>query len=180
MMTGQEILTQEKLLKWFLAIVLVSAGLITGLRFSESDTAPTGIAPSVVEDSTVDISGEWIGTTTEDYGMEARYDYRVVFEHDGDSLTGILYLTMSNHEPAIYSETRLSGRVQGENIFYWAEEILVLENAQPEQMCLAQTTVTFERVDNQDILVGTWEGQPNQQSGCDVISGHTMLTRQPE
>ncbi len=179
MMTGQEILTQEKLLKWFLAIVLVSAGLITGLRFSHSTTLPTDVAP-LVEDSTVDISGEWIGTTTEDYGMEARYDYRVVFEQDGDNLTGILYLTMSNHEPAIYSETRLSGRVQGETIFYWAEEILVLENAQPEQMCLAQTTVTFERVENQDILVGTWEGQPNQQAGCDIISGHTMLTRQPE
>lgn len=179
-MRGQWSLTQETLLKWFLATVLLSAGIITGMRFAENSNS--AVEPSFIleEAPRIDISGEWIGTTTEDYGMEARYDYRVVFEQDGNSLTGILYLTMSNYEPAIYSETRLSGRVQGETILYWAEEILVLENAQPDQMCLAQTTVTFETVENQDILVGTWEGQPNQQFGCDSISGHTMLTRQPE
>lgn len=179
-MRGQRSLTQDTLLNWFLAAVLISAGIIAGVRFSASDAIPVETSIVIDEAQSIDFSGEWIGTTTEDYGLHARYDYRVVFEQDGDTLTGILYLTMSNYEPAIYSETHISGTVDGDTIFYWADEILVLDNAQAEQMCLAQTTVTFEQVDEQDILVGTWEGQPNQQAGCDLISGHTMLTRQPE
>jgi hypothetical protein len=172
--------THQKLLTGFLAAVLVVAGIIAGMRFAPSDDASTNEASIVVEEvRDIDISGEWIGTTTEDYGDEARYDYRVVFEQEGNTITGILYLTR-NHARAIYTETSFSGTIDGNTAFYSSEEILVLENASLDGLCLVETTVRYEEVDGQNMLVGMWVGQANQQEGCDTITGHVLLTRQPE
>ncbi|GAB5494772.1 MAG: hypothetical protein Phog2KO_49870 [Phototrophicaceae bacterium] len=178
-MRGQR-LTQETILKWFLATVLLSAGMIAGVRFSGNDSTPDEIV-SIEEAPTINISGEWVGTMT-DSRDERRSNYRVVFEHDGNNVTGILYQTAlnSNSDVEFYLETSVSGTIEGDRIFYWADELLVLEGLQAEGICLLQTTVTFEQVDNQDILIGTWESQANQPRGCEFISGHTMLTRQPE
>ncbi len=173
-------ITHQDLLKGFLATALLVAGVIAGLRFAPADDMAVVQAPAIEEAmSDIDISGEWIGTTTEDYGDEARYDYRIVFEQDGDQFTGILYLTR-NHERAIYTETRVSGTMNGDSVFYASEEILVVENASLSDLCLVEATVTHDIVDGQQILSGTWVGQTGQQVGCDTISGHILLTRQPE
>ena len=179
-MAGQSSLTHQNVLKGFLATVLIVAGLVAGMRFAPVDDITVVEAPdNVSQIQDVDISGEWIGTTTEDYGDEARYDYRVVFEQSGDQIKGILYLTR-NHNRAIYTETRFNGTVDGDSVFYASEEILVLENASLNDLCLVETTVSYDVVDGQEMLIGTWVGQSGQQVGCDTITGHVLLTRQAE
>jgi len=172
----------QKLLTGFLATVLVIAGIIAGMRFAGSENASTVESDAAIDNSAdidINIEGEWVGTTTEDYGDEALYDYRVVFEQDGDDLTGTLYLTRS-HEVAIYTETRFEGWVRGDTVFYSSQEIMVIENASHEQLCLVDTTVEYQVIDGQETMIGTWEGQSDQQPGCDVISGRVVLIRQPE
>lgn len=182
-MNGLRSEQQQKWLNWFLAGILLCAGVITGLKFAPVDTNDVDYQAYNIEaeiTSNLDINGEWIGTLTEDYGLEARYDYRIIFDQDGDDISATMYLTMTNHEPAIYTETVVSGSVTGSTVFYAADEIRVIENAHRDQLCLAQTTLEFETVDGLDMLVGTWEGQSGQQQGCDTISGHVILTRQAE
>ena len=179
-MLGHRSITHQDLLKGFLATALLVAGMIAGIRFAPADDIAVVEAPAIEEAiQGIDISGEWIGTTTEDYGDEARYDYRIVFEQNGDQVKGILYLTR-NHNRTIYTETRIGGTVDGDSLFYASEEILVLENASIDDLCLVETTVTYDEVDGQDMLIGTWVGQSGQQVGCDTITGHVLLTRQPE
>lgn len=162
-------------------VIIISSFVAMNLKVTESHmmmSQDTDIAAQT-QSQDVNISGEWVGTTTEDYGDEALYDYRVVFEQDGDDLTGMLYLTR-NHEMAIYTETRFEGWVNGDTIFYSSQEILLIENATRDQLCLVDTTVEYEIINGQETLIGTWQGQDNQHPGCDVITGRTILIRQPE
>lgn len=177
----QRSITHQGLLKGFLATVLIVAGLVAGMRFAPGNDSDAIEASVIVEEAVgnIDLSGEWIGTTTENYGDEARYDYRIVFEQEGNELTGILYLTR-NHERAIYTETRISGHVDGTHVVYGAEEILIVENATLSDLCLVDSTVSYNQVDGQDMLIGTWLGQDGQQIGCDTITGQVLLTRQAE
>lgn len=177
----QRSITHQNLLKGFLATSLIIAGLVAGMRFAPDNDSATVETSAVVEEivENVDISGEWIGTTTENYGDEARYDYRVVFEQEGNQLSGILYLTR-NHEQAIYTETTISGHVDGNNVAYGAEKILLIENAILSDLCLVDSIVEYNEVDGQDMLIGTWLGQEGQQPGCDTITGQVLLIRQPE
>lgn len=159
-----------------LAMVLVVAGIIAGIRFATVDDSVS------LDDNNLylpNITGEWIGTTSEDYGDEARYDYRIVFDQEGDLLKGMMYLNR-NHDFDVYTETSFTGYVDGRTIFYTSQEILVIENAHRSQLCLAETTVSYDIVDGQEMMVGTWVGQAGQQPGCDTISGQVLLTRQSD
>jgi len=168
---------QQNIIKGFLGAVLVCAGMIFGLRLMPVDADITQEAV-IVEETPRDISGEWIGMTTEDYGMYARYDYRIVIEQDGDDITGMLYLTMTNHPVETYTQTIVAGTVTGDTVFYASQEILDIENGSLDYLCLVQTTLTYEEVDGQEMLVGTWEPRADERAECDTISGRTTLTRQ--
>ncbi|MEL7433920.1 MAG: hypothetical protein AAFN11_08225 [Chloroflexota bacterium] len=168
---------QQNIIKGFLGAVLVCAGVIFGLRLMPVDAE---LAQEVALDTPRDVSGEWIGMTTEDYGMHARYDYRIVIEQDGDEITGMLYLTMTNHPIETYTRTVVEGTVTGDTVFYASQEILDIENGSLDYLCLVQTTLTFEEVDGQEMLVGTWEPRPDERADCDTISGRTTLTRQTD
>ncbi|MEL6308299.1 MAG: hypothetical protein AAFQ52_09160, partial [Chloroflexota bacterium] len=103
------------------AIVLLLGGILAGMGLTytgmvqNSSTEALAVeAQAILTD--VDLSGEWIGTVTEDYGIEARYDYRIVITQENDTITGISYLDMTDSE--IYAEQSLDGMVDGNTLTY--------------------------------------------------------------
>jgi hypothetical protein len=172
--------THQKVLTLFLATVLVVAGLIAGMRFASGNDAPSDDAPILVEEARdIDVSGEWVGTTTQDYNDNLRYEYRVVLEQEGHVITGISYFDML-HERDVHSEERIEGFVDGNVVFLQEQENLVLVNAELDNWCLTEVTLTYQVVNGQEMLVGDWTVASWERELCDGIAGRTILTRQPE
>ena len=69
-------------------ILFLSIGTFMTMNINVADTNDdTQDSYALPED--VDVSGEWIGFMTEDYGAEVRYDYRLVLQQSNDSIKGI-------------------------------------------------------------------------------------------
>ncbi len=164
----------------FLASVLVLAGLFAGLnlgsRISDTEVA-TEVAIEEFQLRNVDLSGEWIGTTTQDYDLDSHYDYRIVIEQDGSQIAGMSYLDMIE-DYEIYAEERIEGYIAGEELIYSEVETLLLENATFDQGCLTETTLTYQVVNGLETLVGNWEYVLGEDEDCEGITGRVILTRQ--
>ena len=162
-------------LSFGLAIILLLAGLFAGMNMGQSNPAQdANLSPT-----NIDLSGEWIGTTTEDYGYEGRYDFRLVLEQNGNIITGVSYFDMAQ-EPEIYSESPIAGILEGDVFTFTQTNTTVLENISLDNWCLADTTLSYQILDGQETLVGTWELAHHEREDCGDISGRTILTRQPE
>jgi hypothetical protein len=172
-------------LSFGLALLLLLGGIFAGLNlgnFAQSEPEEAMKPPQVdfaIGDLDIDLSGEWIGTITEDYGIESRYDFRLKLDQDGDVVTGMSYLDMAD-EPEIYSESPIEGIIQGDQFTFSQVSTTVLENVSMDYWCLADLTVTYQILNGQETLVGTWDLADHERLECGDISGRVILTRQPE
>ena len=158
-----------------LAVILLLAGLFAGMNMGHLNP----VEDANLSPENIDLSGEWIGTITEDYGIEARYDFRLELEQRNDTITGMSYLDMAQ-EPEIYSESPIAGILEGEVFSFTQTTTTVLENISLDYWCLADMTVSYQLLDGQETLVGTWELATHEREDCGDISGRIILTRQPE
>lgn len=173
---------QRRGLSLFLMLSLVLAGVFIGL-LSNSSSDEQSIYVEEFDLSRVDLSGEWIGTTTEDYlaedaTEEQRYDYRIVINQTGRQIDGMGYLDMIDGSD-IYAEERIEGAIQNNQLVYSEVETLVLENTTFDSWCLTQTTLTYQVVNDLETLVGEWEYVLDDDR-CAGISGRVILTRQTD
>jgi len=168
-------------LSFGLAVLLLLAGLFAGMNLGDlNPVQDADIAESalIVADD-IDLSGEWIGTITEDYGVEARYDFRLELEQRNDAITGMSFLDMAQ-EPEIYSESPVAGTLAGDVFTFSQVSTTVLENTTMDNWCLADMTVSYQLLDGQETLVGSWELAHHEREACGDITGRIILTRQPE
>lgn len=157
-----------------LATLLLLAGLFAGMNLSDS----VQIDDANVEVGNIDLSGEWIGTTTQDYGDDSHYDYRIFIEQDGSYIGGMSYLDMID-DYEIYAEERIEGYISGNELIYSEVETLLLENASLDHWCLTETTMTYQILNGQETLVGSWE-YVGEEERCEGITGRVILTRQSD
>lgn len=164
-----------------LAVLLVLGGLFTGMQINSSSGDSSDAVESPVSNlqlvETVDLSGEWIGTTTQDYGNDDRYDYRIVIEQDGTDIDGMSYLDMIDSD--LYAEERIEGIIDYNTVIYSEVETLVLDNASLSSWCLTESTLTYQVLNGQETLVGEWDYVGDRES-CEGISGRVILTRQTD
>lgn len=163
------------------AIVLLLGGILMGMTLNHAGVVSNSTAESLALEAQatltdIDLSGEWIGTTTEDYNNNARYDYRIVITQDGNTITGMSYLDMTDSE--VYSESPISGTLEGNVFTYTETSTTVLENHPLDAWCLADTTVTYQVLNGQEMLVGTWDESDTERAECAGIEGRVILTRQ--
>ena len=161
----------------FLASVLVLAGLFAGFNLAGSSDSEVAIEEFQLRN--IDLSGEWIGTTTQDYAEDSHYDYRITIEQDGSQIVGMSFLDMIE-DYEIYAEERIEGYIAGEELIYSEVETLLLENATLDHWCLTETTLTYQVVNGLETLVGNWEYVLGEDEDCEGITGRVILTRQPE
>lgn len=166
--------------RYLVLILLLLGGIAAFAIYSgqNNETATTNAEPPVITMANlVDISGEWVGTGTEDYGIENRYDLRLTITQDGNTITGKQYMVTSNYEPEIYAISQISGTVNGEDFTYTENKILELDNISPDYWCLASVTLNYEVIGGQETLIGTWgSGEPDR-AECQGITGRVLLTR---
>ena len=161
-----------------LAVLLLLGGLFVGINLannSQGEDAEIEISSLV---NSIDLSGEWIGTTTQDYSDESHYDYRITIEQSGTQIIGMSYLDMIN-DYEIYAEERIEGYVTNDALIYSEVETLLLENASLDQWCLTETTLSYQIINGQETLVGSWE-YVGEEERCEGITGRVILTRQPD
>lgn len=169
-----------------LALLLLLGGIFAGVQFGkhmveepvESFKPPTASFSLDDMDTNINLTGEWIGTATEDYGNENRYDYRLVIEQEGNEITGMSYLDMVDSD--IYSESPIAGTLNGNVFFYTEVSTTVLENLSLDNWCLSDTTLTYQVMNGQETLVGNWELAEHERPECAGITGRVILTRQPQ
>ena len=163
-----------------LAVLLLLAGLFVGMNLTNLNQAQDAeITESALVAEDVDLNGEWIGTITEDYGIEARYDFRLELEQRDDVVTGMSFLDMAQG-PEIYSESPIAGIVTGDVFTFTQVSTTVLENISMDNWCLADMTVSYQLLDGQETLIGTWELAHHEREECGDVTGRIILTRQPE
>lgn len=136
--------------------------------------------PSVTITEDVNISGEWVGMMTEDYNNNTRYDYRVVLSQSGDDISGISYQESTNYDVTIYAESSLSGDVDGDEIYFYEASTDVLANLSISNWCRIEVRLTYEVIDGQETLIGTWDSAEEERAGCITIDGRVLLTRQSD
>ena len=165
-----------------LAIILLLIGAFVAWNMQGSDSTPTiqeaQVPAAIVE--TVNLSGEWIGTMTEDYNTEVRYDYRIVLQQNDTSIQGIAYQESSNYEPEIYSESSVLGNANGTSLYFYESRVNVLENISLDSWCLIEVNLNYEIVNGLEMLVGTWDSGEYARAGCETVTGRVVLTRQAE
>ncbi len=169
-------------LSFGLAVLLLLSGLFAGMQLSNSHAVPVeeAVKPPLADlqiTENIDLSGEWIGTTTQDYNDNERYDYRIVIDQDGTYIGGMSYLDMI--ESDIYAEERIEGYLSNNRVVYSEVETLILDNASYDSWCLTETTLTYQILNGQETLVGEWV-YVGEEERCEGISGRVILTRQPE
>ncbi|MEO1287672.1 MAG: hypothetical protein AAFV93_07880 [Chloroflexota bacterium] len=157
-----------------LAIALVLAGLFVGLVMTTDNPVELDVNPL----AGVDLSGEWVGTTTQDYDGDQRYDYRVILTQNGNELSGVGILDMTT-DYDVYAEEVLSGYIADGQVIYSEVETLVLDGTTMDRWCHTQTTLSYQVIDGQETLVGTWEYVLDEQR-CEGITGRVILTRQSD
>lgn len=169
-------------LSFGLAVLLLLSGLFAGMQLSSSQSIEVeeAVKPPIADlqiTETVDLSGEWIGTTTQDYDDNERYDYRIVIEQDGTYISGMSYLDMIESE--VYAEERIEGHISNNIAVYSEVETLVLDNTSRDSWCLTESTLTYQILNGQETLVGEW-AYVGDDENCMGISGRVILTRQPD
>lgn len=155
-----------------LAVLLLLGGLFVGMNLGDS----IQVSDANISIDNIDLSGEWIGTITEDYGNESRYDFRLELEQNKDVVTGMSFLDMAQ-EPEIYSESPIAGTMEGDVFIFTQVSTTILENVSLDNWCLADMTVSYQLLDGQETLVGTWGLASHEREGCGDISGRIILTR---
>ncbi|GAB5494771.1 MAG: hypothetical protein Phog2KO_49860 [Phototrophicaceae bacterium] len=165
-----------------LAVLLMLGGLFAGMQINGSSSDSSDAVEAPVTDlefiETVDLSGEWIGTTTQDYNDNDRYDYRIVIEQDGTDIEGMSYLDMIDSD--VYAEERIEGTINYNTVVYSEVETLVLDSASLDSWCLTETTLTYQILNGQETLVGEWNYVLGERASCEGISGRVILTRQED
>jgi hypothetical protein len=163
-----------------LLMLILLGGFAALAMYSETAEMPTMDAqpPVVTLSEPLNLSGEWVGMMTEDYGVDRRYDYRIVFTQNGNSVSGMMYQDATNVEPEIYAESTLIGSVEGDTFYFYEARVMVLENVTIDRWCRIEATLEYEKVDGMDTLVGTWDSVEDDRSGCTTIDGRVILTRQ--
>lgn len=160
-----------------LAVLLMLAGLFVGMNLANTSQELDTIAHSTEVE--INLSGEWIGTITEDYGNESRYDFRLELQQKDDAVAGTSFLDMAQ-EPEIYSESPIVGTVEDDVFTFTQVSTTVLENISMDSWCLADMTVSYQLLDGQETLIGTWGLAHHEREDCGDISGRIILTRQAE
>lgn len=168
----------------FLIVTLI-IGAFAAFNFGQSAESSEVINEAQISSyafESVDVSGEWVGTMTEDYDSEVRYDYRIVLSQDNDNLSGTAYQESTNmvNDIEIYSESTLVGDVSNDVIYFYEASTDVLENVSLDRWCRIEVSLNYEVIDGQETLIGTWDGVQDNRLGCDTIDGRVLLTRQPE
>lgn len=169
---------------WFLPYLnLVIAILIMGafviMNVKVSDNLEIQQDNLVAESSDpVDVSGEWVGTMTEDYNDDVRYDYRVIFDQYQDEIVGFTFQDSTNYVIDIYAESAISGTVDADDIYFFEETTLVLDNLSLNQWCRIEVRLNYQVIEGQETLIGTWDSAEEERVGCDTITGRVVLTRQ--
>lgn len=165
-----------------LALVLILIGafvFFNNLPNSEAPMVEDNFA-QIVPVETVNLSGEWVGTITEDYGSEIRYDYRISINQTNSSIRGIGYQDSSNYDIEIYSESSLVGSVDGTSLYFYEAQVNVLDGVGLDQWCRIEVRLNYEVVNGLETLVGTWDSAEETRTGCTTVDGRVVLTRQPE
>lgn len=163
-----------------LALVLIFIGAFVAYNNLPVQQEDTVQMAQIVPVETVDVSGEWIGTITEDYGSEIRYDYRLTLSQNGSSIRGTGFYDSSNYEIEIYSESALVGSMTGDDLYFYEAQVTVLDGVSLDQWCRIEVRVNYEVVNGLETLVGTWDSAEENRAGCTTVSGRVMLTRQAE
>jgi|GEM_PF-1901009 len=161
-------------------VIIIGTFAAMNLKVAESDMMMSQDTPIIVDAQVqdVDVSGEWIGTMTEDYGSEVRYDYRIVLTQTNDELDGISYQEATNYSVDIYAESDLDGDVDGTDIYFYEEATLVLDNLTLDRWCRIEVRLNYQVIDGQETLIGTWDSAEEDRAGCTTIDGRVVLTRQ--
>ncbi|MEL6308301.1 MAG: hypothetical protein AAFR81_03880 [Chloroflexota bacterium] len=169
-------------LRLLFLFLIISAFTALTLKVSTSDTELTSDALDsqalVPED--VDVSGEWVGTMTEDYSGETRYDYRLVLTQDGTVVDGIGYQESTNRATETYAESILSGDVTADDLYYYETATNVLEGLSLNRWCRIEVSLNYQVIEGQETLIGTWGVAPDERELCDGIDGRVLLTRQED
>ncbi|MGB7338972.1 MAG: hypothetical protein WBC91_08785 [Phototrophicaceae bacterium] len=169
---------------WYLPYLnLGVAILIMGVFFAMNVKVSDNLAVQQDElltsaSQTVDVSGEWVGTMTEDYSDAVRYDYRVVFDQYQEDLLGFSFQESTNYTVDIYAESAISGDIDGDEIYFFEESTLVLDNLSLDYWCRIEVRLNYQVIAGQETLIGTWDSAEEDRVGCDTITGRVILTRQ--
>ena len=161
-----------------LALVLILIGAFVVFNQPGTSEAPIVQESLVQVVETVDLSGEWVGTMTEDYGAEVRYDYRIVINQSGTSIRGTAFQDSSNFETEIYSESSLIGSMNGTSLYFYEARVDVLDGVTLDRWCRIEVRVDYELVNGLETLVGTWDSAEEERSGCITVDGRVVLTRE--
>lgn len=162
----------------FILFILIGAFMTMNVKVADTNEPVQTIQNSYALPDDVDVSGEWIGFMTEDYASDVRYDYRLVLEQDGDSITGISYQESTNYSIEIYAESSLLGDVDGDELYFYEASTDVLDNLSLDRWCRIEVRLEYEVVDGQETLIGTWDSAEEERPGCITIEGRAILTRQ--
>lgn len=163
-----------------LTIIAIFSFLTLQIYQLNHNQAPADADVALAVPDDVDISGEWVGTMTEDYNNDTRYDYRLVLDHEGDVVTGIGYQESTNRTNEIYAESTLSGDVEGYDVYYYETATNVLEGLSLNRWCRIEVSLNYQVIDGQETLIGTWSVAPDERALCDGIDGRVVLTRQTD
>jgi hypothetical protein len=163
-----------------LALVLILIGAFVALNQPGSSEAPIVQEPLIQVVETVDVSGEWVGTMTEDYGAEVRYDYRIVLDQTGTSIRGTAFQDSSNFDTEIYSESSLIGSMNGTSLYFYEARVDALDGVALDRWCRIEVRVDYEVVNGLETLVGTWDSAEEERSGCTTVDGRVVLTRESD
>ncbi|GAB5494773.1 MAG: hypothetical protein Phog2KO_49880 [Phototrophicaceae bacterium] len=165
-----------------LLFLMIGAFAFFGISDSENSDfiSEDAQAPTYAITEDVDISGEWVGMMTEDYNQEVRYDYRIVIEQDNSDIEGTTYQESTNYDIEIYAESSVSGDVDGNEIYFYEESTDVLENLSLSSWCRIEVRLSYEIIDGQETLIGTWDSAEEDRAGCVTIDGRVLLTRQAD
>ncbi|MEM9950707.1 MAG: hypothetical protein AAF846_03840 [Chloroflexota bacterium] len=163
-----------------IAVITLIICLFVALNIKISEVASNGYdmftdaSPSII-----DVSGEWVGTMTEDYGADVRYDYRIVFDQSQTELQGFTFQEATNYTTDIYAESDIAGLISDTEIFFYEEATLVLDNLSLDNWCRIAVTLNYQVIDGQETLIGTWVGAEDR-TGCNTIEGRVVLTRETD
>ncbi|MGJ3239759.1 MAG: hypothetical protein ACFE0Q_13695 [Anaerolineae bacterium] len=172
--------------KWYLPylnilVLVLIMGVFATLNVKVSDDVTPVVEDTSVSEALppVDISGEWVGTITEDYNTEVRYDYRVIFDQYQSEIVGFSFQESLNYTVDIYAESGIVGEVDGYSVYFYEEATHVLDNISMDNWCRIEVRLNYQVIDGQETLIGTWDSAEEERTGCITIDGRILLTRQP-
>ena len=102
-----------------------------------------------------DISGNWIGTITQNEGgYRSKYKFELFLFQDGSEITGRSYVYVDD----IYAEMILRGRIIGNTLSFQETEIIQFKELQGMEWCIKSCLLQLSRLGKKMKLEGKWEG----------------------